>query len=163
MDLEWWCRARAKKDMKEGWWRYQNWSVLNWWFRADWIVDYDGEKCFYFTVYDIDSEIRYVNKEDLESEDRNPYQSEVAPGKWVALFITSTVWLIRMSNTNFLVIKVIGRHPINKESVCLWVHNWFPHIEVKYTATYNFENVEAAYRMIQNDLDLFKVSLPAHA
>ena len=66
-------------------------------------------------------------------------------------------------DTNCLVIKVIGRHPFNKQSVCCWVHNWFPRIEVKYTGTYNFENVEAAYKMIQNDLDLFKVSLHAHA
>ena len=55
-------------------------------------------------------------------------------------------------------IRVVGRHPFNKQSVCLWVHNWHPHIEVKYTAYHNFQNVEAAYKMIQNDLDLFKVS-----
>lgn len=79
-----------------------------------------------------------MNKEDLESDERNPYKSNIEP-----------------------VIKVIGRHPINKQSVCLWVHNWHPHIEVKYTATHNFENVEAAHRMIQNDLDLFKSALNA--
>ena len=54
--------------------------LLKWWFRDDWIINYDGEECLYFTVYDIDSDIRYVNEEDLASDDRNPYKYEVAPG-----------------------------------------------------------------------------------
>ena len=75
--------------------------LLKWWFRADWIVDYDGEECLYFTVYDIDSDIRYVNKEDLESEDRNPYQSEVAPG---------------MDHTILRLLKIHGFQPKYKKS-----------------------------------------------